>query len=149
MVFRGHLHKEGRYWVIHVPDLEITTQGRSKQNAYEMIKEAIELHVDVRRFSVTIEPISKYEFVVSANDTALMIGLMLRRQRQINGLSISDITKRLNKKTNTYYHQYEKGKSTAGIEKLSEFIEAMNPDLRVELNIIQKTGRPPHTLIIK
>jgi predicted RNase H-like HicB family nuclease len=140
MVLRGHLHKEGQYWVIHVPDLEITTQGHTKRDAYKMIKEAIELHVDRKVFSITVDPISKDEFVVSANDTARMIGLMLKRQRQINGLSVGEVTKRLKKKTNTYYHQYETGKAAAGLDKISEFIEAMNPGLCVELNLVQKTG---------
>jgi len=136
MVLRGSIHKEKSYWVIDVPDLEITTQGRTRREAYEMIQEAIELHVNAKRFKVRLEPIGRYEFVVSANNTALFLGLMLKRQRQINGLSISDVTKRLKKNTNTYYHQYEQGKATAGIDKLSQFIEVMNPDLRVEIGLV-------------
>ena len=136
MVLRGKIYKEQSLWVVAVSDLEITTQGRTKQEAYAMIKEAIELHVDRKGFKVRVEPISREEFIISANETALLMGLMLKRQRQINGLSISEVTRRLKKKTNTYYHQYEQGKATAGIDKLSQFLHAMNPDLRVEIGLV-------------
>jgi len=137
MVLQGTIHKEGRYWVVSVPDLEIVTQGLTKKDAYEMIQEAIELHIGGEDFRITIDPISKGEFLVAANDTAALLGLMLKRQRQINGLSVRDVTKRLKKKTNTYYHQYERGKATAGIDKLTELLRAMNPNLRVAIHLLR------------
>ena len=48
MKFEGKLIKEKgeKYWGSSFPEIGIFTQGKTKKEAYEMIKEAIELVVD-------------------------------------------------------------------------------------------------------
>ncbi len=39
-------HKEGKWYVVFCPDLNITTQGESLEEAQDNIREAIELYLE-------------------------------------------------------------------------------------------------------
>ena len=54
MVFQGSYWKDGNYWLIEVPSLDIVTQGRTRREALAMIAEAIELHVDKKGFKAVV-----------------------------------------------------------------------------------------------
>lgn len=145
----GRVWKDGRSWLIEVPALDIMTQGKSKADAFEMIRDAIETHVHVDSFSVSITPQGTDGFIVSAEtqrDVALLIGLMLKRQRAKNHLSLEDMRKRLNVRSRSNYAQYEKGASVPGIVLLSKFVEAMGVQAMLCFNVAQAKRATRHPL---
>jgi predicted RNase H-like HicB family nuclease len=77
----GKLIRDGRWWAVEVPLLLIYTQGSSKANAYAMVKEAIELLVNMDGFEVSIEPSGNDTFLITANEIRYLIGFMLKQNR--------------------------------------------------------------------
>lgn len=136
MVLPGQLWKDGNYWLIEVPSLDLVTQGRTRREALTMIKEAIELHVDKKGFQIKLKSLNKNEFVVSSNKASYLVALVLKRQRQLQGLSIQEVADRLHYQSKTAYAQYETGKHLPGLEKLSAFLSAIRPNLTLSLDLL-------------
>jgi hypothetical protein len=128
MRFEGRLLKQGKWWAIEVPMLGVFTQGRSKREAYEMIKDAVELLADTPGFRVDVYPGVGRHFEVSASDERTLVALLLRRQRQARGLSLAEVTRRLGLKSRNAYARYEQGKAVPTVEKLTELLRAVNPE---------------------
>lgn len=148
MVFTGHFWKEGKFWVITIPSLEITTQGKSKKDALRMIADAVECHADKANFKVKAtlygqssahEKSKKRKietFTLSSSDDSELIALFLKRQRQINHLTIREVAKKLGYTSASAYSQYESGKHIPGLDKISKFISVMNPKAKFALEVV-------------
>jgi predicted transcriptional regulator len=127
MMFEGRLWKEGKFWLIEAPMLDVMTQGKTRTNALAMLQEAVELLADRRKFTVTVK--SRGEGVtVSAEDTGALIALALRRQRLKHGLSLSDVAMRLKQASRNSYARYEQGRSVPSVEKLEELFRAVGTE---------------------
>ena len=136
--FEGKLFKDGRYWPIYVPALGVYTQGKSKKDAYFMIKDALELLVYRPGFEVVVTPLSKNRFILRAKNSShdkYLIALLLKHQRGQHGLSISEVAKRLGI-TKHAYAQYEQARALPSITKVEEFIHAMSEHAHVVLDVI-------------
>jgi len=127
MRFEGKVRKDGRFWLIEVPLLNLMTQGRSRKEAFEMIRDAIESLVNREGFEVTVYPGRKDVFEVGSSDSVQMVALLLRRQREAHGLPLSEVSRRLNQSSPNAYARYEQGKSVPSVEKLRELMSAVNP----------------------
>jgi len=125
--FEGRVFKSGKWWAIEVPLLGVFTQGRSKQDAYRMVKDAMEMLADVRGFKVDVYPASGEHFEVSSRDQRTLFALLLKRQRQMQGLSLSQVSKRLGLRSRNAYARYERGESLPTVPKLAELLKAVNP----------------------
>ena len=143
MVFTGNIFKSGSFWVVDVPSFEISTQGRSKKEAFEMIADAIQCHVDHPGFKIIITPVEKKmrfskteTFTVASNNESELISLFLKRQRQLNKLTVRQVAKKLGYASPSAYAQYETGKHIPGLEKISKFIAAMNPKAHFAFEIV-------------
>lgn len=134
-MFKGKLWKEGRYWLIEVPQLDLSTFGSTKEDAFEMIVDAVEGQIDKKGFKADVAPINKSEFILSGSDDKYLIALMLKRQRGKYGLSLTDMAKRLKCAVNGYA-QYEQGKSLPSISKIEEFLHAMKSDVMINVEVI-------------
>jgi len=44
--FSSVVNKEGKWYVAHCPELEITSQGKSVESALDNLREAIELYLE-------------------------------------------------------------------------------------------------------
>lgn len=138
--FEGGVVKAGKYWSVEVPALDIVTQGRSKKDAYMMIKEAIELQVGVRGFEVEIHPMHDNDFVIHAkknSDDKHLIALLLKQQRAKYGLTSSEVARRLHI-TKHAYAQYEQARSLPSLTKVEEFIHAMSRKAHVVVNVFEE-----------
>lgn len=136
----GKIWKDGKFWLVEVPALDIMTQGKTKDEAYEMIKDAIESHVRAEGFEVDVIPEENDTFIVSVEspeNIALLIGLMLKRLRAKNNLSLEEMRTRLGVKSRSNYAQYEKGCILPGIAQVSSFLEAMGLQAILNFNIEQ------------
>jgi len=138
--FEGNVFKSGKYWPIEVPALYIITQGKSKRDAYSMIKEAVELHVNRPRFEVEVVPISEYKFILRAKkseDDKYLVALLLKQQRAKYGLTAQEVARRLGI-TKHAYAQYEQARSLPSITKIEEFVYAMSHKAHFVVNVFEE-----------
>jgi hypothetical protein len=136
MKLEGQIWKDTnpRYWVVSVPLLEISTQGRSKKDALAMIEDAIQVEAATPRLRIRAE-LSQTSgmFTVSASDPDALIAFMLRRQRTSHGLSVREVARRLRSSSPTAYAQYEQGKRSPSLVKLGDLLRAIDPRLEAVL----------------
>ncbi len=127
MRFAGRLVKSGRWYAAEVPMLGLDTQGRSRANAYAMVKDAIESLVDRKGFVVTVYSGKGDYFEVGASDLAAWVAFLLRRQRMVHGLSLADVAARLGARSRNAFARYEQGESVPTADKLMELLAALEP----------------------
>ncbi len=129
MRLEGRIWKSptSKYWLIEVTDLDLVTQGKSQLDATRMLKDAILSLVDQPDFQVEVTPRKGGVCTVRSSDDARMIGLMLRRLRAREGLSVRDVALRLGSKSPNAYAQYETGRVAPGIDTLTRLLTALNP----------------------
>lgn len=127
MRFSGKIYKDGKFWLAEISILDLMTQGRTKREAYEMAVDMLESLVNKEDFTVAVYKKSKDTFEVGFSDPKEMISLLLRRKRELNGLSLSQVAKRLGASSRNSYARYEQGRSIPTIEKLNELLHAVCP----------------------
>jgi hypothetical protein len=96
-----------------------------------MAKDLIETMADTRGFRVTVHPAGKEAFEIEANRVGVLLALLLRRQRERQGLTLSEIARRLNHGSRNAYAWYEWGRAVPGVEKLEQLLKAIAPDQRI------------------
>ena len=127
MRFAGHVHKDGKFWVAEVPMFEAMTQGRTRREALAMTLDWFETMADVPGFSMRLFEKSKLHFEVGSNSPRVLIRLLLQRRREISGLSLADMARRLGARSRNAYARYERGSSTPTVEKLDELLRVVSP----------------------
>lgn len=128
MRFQGKIYRNGKFWLAEIPILDAMTQGYTREEAYRMVKDLIETLINRPEFSVEVHRAERGHFEVSASDMQALIGLMLRRQREKSGLSLSEVAQRLGVKSRHAYARYERGTSTPTLEKLDQLLKVVSPD---------------------
>ena len=126
MRFEGCIWKDGKYWLAEIPVLDAMTQGSTKKEAFEMAADLVESLVNVKGFSVQVHPFQGGHFELSSNNPRLMLALMLKRQRQRQGLSLAQVARKLKANSRNSYARYEQGRSMPTIEKLAELLRAVS-----------------------
>jgi hypothetical protein len=91
-----------------------------------MIADWFETMANCPDFSIQVYAGKKGEFEICASDTKIMIRLLLKRQRQVSGLSLAAAAERLGAKSRNAYARYEQGTSVPSIEKLDELLQAVS-----------------------
>lgn len=92
-----------------------------------MVKDWFETMANEPGFSVTVVSQRGGEFHITAQDTKTLIRLLLQRRREISGLSLGDVAKRLGAKSRNAYARYESGRSVPTFDKLDELLQAVSP----------------------
>ncbi len=136
MQFYGKIYKDGKFWLAEVPILDAMTQGRTKKEAFVMVSDLLETLANRPGFSVTVHPGRHGDFQVGSNDTRGMISLLLKRQRERNGLSLAEAAQRMGAGSPNAYARYERGTSLPTVEKLTELIQAVAPGQDIVLHHI-------------
>src|ERR1700733_6599821 len=115
------------WWLVEIAFLDVMTQGRTRKEALEMIKDAVlELLKDSYENLLETEFqlfVTLYEngiIGMSASDETLLFALGLKRQRLRSGSSIRDVSKRLKSKSPNAYARYERAEVRPSIEKYAE-----------------------------
>ena len=126
MRFQGRVYKDSGVWLAEVPLFDAVTEGRTKNDALNMMRDWFETMVHVDGFEVGVHSGRHGEFEVRARDLRRMIGLLLRRCRQRSGLSLNDAATRMGAKSRNAYARYERGDSLPTIEKLDALLNAVN-----------------------
>ncbi len=134
MEFEGKVWKDGKFWLIEVPSLNLMTQGKSRKDALRMIKDAsmglIECYFESemeKNFDISVIDYGKDAFGITSNDNKLLLALSLRRQREMSGSTIRQAAHRLGSKSPNAYAQYEKGRTRISLDQYERLMRAVNP----------------------
>lgn len=131
MRFEGTITRDGKFWLAEIPALDALTQGRTKSEAIEMVKDLVEVMAESRGFEVTLHPTGRRTFEIGANRVGLLLALLLRRQRERHGLTLAEAARRLGQTSPNAYARYEQGRAMPTVEKLGRLLDAVAPDQRL------------------
>lgn len=134
MRFSGKVFKDGDFWLVEIPILDIMTQGRTEKESYEMALDVIKSMVNRDDFQVEIYKGQNGSFEIASPDSRILISLLLRRKREISGLSLSQAATRLGSASRNSYARYENGQTMPTIGKLSELLRAVDPDVDIVIS---------------
>src|SRR5579872_6815387 len=139
MELEGKVWKDpdSSWWLIEISFLDVMTQGRTRKDALEMIKDAVmELLKDSyadqlsKHFQLTVTLYKNGVVGIGASDEKLLFALGLKRQRLRSGSTVRDVSKRLRSKSPNAYARYERAQVRPSLEKYAELLHAVNPDRR-------------------
>jgi DNA-binding XRE family transcriptional regulator/predicted RNase H-like HicB family nuclease len=140
MRLAGRVWREGRHWLAEVPLLDALAQGRTRAEALGMLADLVETMADKAGFSAEAFPGEGEELELGTSDAATLVAVLLRRQREKHGLSLSEVARRLGARSKTAYARYEQGRSVPSVEKLFELLAAVSP--RRDF-VLRERPRPP------
>ena len=143
MELEGRVWKDGKFWLIEIPALNLMTQGKNRKDALAMAKDAIlglfecyfESEVD-ENVSITVNDYGKDVVGITSNDTKLLLALSLIKQREKSGTTVREASERLGSKSPNAYAQYEKGKTNISLEKYEKLLIAANPVDRRHIRVV-------------
>ena len=128
MRFSGRIYKDGKFWLAEIPILDAMTQGHTRKEALEMVADLVETMANEEGFQVEVHLGSGGQFEVGSSDPRPLISLLLRRKRELSGLSLSQAAERLGASSRNAYARYEQGRSDPSVRKLYELLQAVCPD---------------------
>lgn len=131
MRFPGRIRKDGKFWLVEVPAFDAMTQGRTKREAFAMVGDLIQTMANARGFRVTLYPTGGASFEIGANHVGVLLALLLRRQREHQGLTLEQAAQRLGQRSKNAYARYEQGRSVPSVEKLEQLLKAIAPNQRI------------------
>jgi len=135
MRFPGRIKKDGRFWLVEIPAFDAATQGRTKREALAMAEDLIETMASVRGFRATVYPTGGETFEIGGNRLGVLLALLLRRQRERQGLTLAEAAKRLGQRSKNAYARYEQGRAMPTVEKVEQLLKAIAPDQRIVWHI--------------
>lgn len=138
-LFKGRVYKEGKLWLIEVRALDLMTQGRTKEEAYEMLVDLLKTATNRKGLKTDIARHINNTFILGARDEQSerdLIALMLRRHRIRSNLSLSDMTRLLQAKSKNTYARYEHGDSVPSPLTIVKIFKAMG--LEFEMRVRDK-----------
>lgn len=141
MELEGKIWKSGRFWLVEVPAVEVMTQGRSRKEALEMIKDAIEGLVeccfpnDKKDFKIIVHDYKKGIIGISSSNNSLMLAFSLRRQRELSKSTVREVSERLGSNSPHAYAKYEKGRVRISLDQYERLLQAVNPSRPLRLKI--------------
>ena len=124
---QGRIFEDGGFWLAEVPMLDAMTQGTSKADALDMVKDVVETLANRPGFSATVHSCADGNIELGSDDVRGLVALILHRHRTRNGLSLPEAARRLGAKSADAYARYERGESSPTLEKLSELMAAVSP----------------------
>lgn len=133
MELEGRVWKGGSDsgWLIEVPYLNVMTQGNTKEEALEMIVDAVQLLMEDayegKKFNLKVNYYGKDLFGLSCKQDNYLLAFALRRQREMNRLTIREAARRLGSNSPNAYARYERALVKPTIQKYEQLLQAVNP----------------------
>jgi predicted transcriptional regulator len=134
MRFSGKVYKDDKFWLAEIPILDAMTQGHTKKEAFEMALDMVKSMINKEEVVIDIYKGKDGEFEIGSSDSNALVSLLLQRKRQISGLSLSQVAKRLGLSSRNSYARYERGQSAPTIGKLGELLRAVDPKSDIVIN---------------
>ena len=140
----GEIYKDKKtgLFVIKLPIVEAITQDDTVEGAVEAIREVIELYDENLTFSLTLH--DNKSFYLTTDDTKSFLALVIKKQREAQGISLSSVAEKLGYSSRNSVYDYESGKTEPTFKKFSDLLGSL--DLDLEINIVKsKKGKmnPP------
>lgn len=142
MELEGKIWKSKQFWLVKVPSLDAMTQGRTRKEALEMVKDLLkEMLINYfpdEIFDNLVITINDYKgrlIGISTNNNSLILALSLKRQREKSGSTVREVSERLGSKSPNAYAQYEKGRIRISLEHYERLLNAANPNQQIHLKI--------------
>ncbi len=133
LVFDGKLTKDGAFWLVEIPGLNLMTQGRTKAEAFRMAKSIVIDASGNSKLKIDLVNTGPDTFFVASKDMETLIPLLLKKQRQKAGLTVLQASNRLGSNSPNAYGVYEQGRAKPTLEKLNRLLSAVNPDHQIKL----------------
>lgn len=133
MELEGRVWKEGNDpgWLVEVPYLNIMTQGMTKEDALNMIMDAVKLLMEDafegKTFELSVNYYGKGLFGLHCSEDKYLLAFALKRQRELNRVSIREAARRLGSKSPTAYSRYEQALVKPTFQKYEQLLQAVNP----------------------
>ena len=92
------------------------------------------IYMPIEPFSfleVTVYPAGRDVFEIGANSIGILLALLLRRQRERQGMTLSEAAERLGQTSKNAYARYEQGRAMPSVEKLEQLLKAIAPDQKI------------------
>lgn len=128
---------DSAWWLVEIFFLDVMTQGKTRKDALEMIKDAvmellIESYEDLldAQFHLSVTLYENGVIGIGASDEKLLFALGLKRQRLRSGSTIREVSNRLKSKSPNAYARYERAQARPSLEKYAELLHAANPQRR-------------------
>ena len=131
MRFPGRIKKDGKLWMVEISAFDAFTQGRTKREALAMAEDLIETMAGVRGFRAAAFPTGGETFEIGGNRIGVLLALLLRRQRERQGLTLAQAAEKLGQRSKNSYARYEQGRSMPTVEKVEQLLKAIAPDQRI------------------
>lgn len=141
MRLAGRVWKDGKFWLAEVPMLDAMTQGRTRPEALRMLANLVDTMADKKGFRVRLYTGPRGTLEIGSDNAAALVAVMLRRQREKHGLSLSTVARRLRARSKTAYARYEQGRSVPTVAKLFELLAAVAPS---EDFVLQESAHRGH-----
>ena len=130
----GRITKDGGVWLAECEIIGAFTEGRSRKDALNMLADCIETKIDPARLKVRVTEIGwfgpdAYTVMIDANKPAMLAAEVLGYQREMHGLSLAQVAKRLGASSLNAYAAYEQGKREPSLSKFSELLAVVAPEM--------------------
>ena len=135
MRFPGRVKKEGKFWLVEIPAFDAITQGRTKREALAMAEDLIETMAGVSGFRAKVYAASGEAFEIGGNRLSVLLALLLRRQRERQGLTLAEAAKKLGQRSKNAYARYEQGRAMPTVEQVERLLQAIAPGQRIVWHI--------------
>jgi predicted RNase H-like HicB family nuclease len=143
MELEGKVWRDGKFWLIEVPVIDVCTQGRTRKEALIMIEDAImELlaeyfqKTEIKDVKLEILDREKNVIGIRASNNNLMLSFSLIRQRELSKSTVREVAERLGSKSPNAYAQYERGKMRISLDQYERLLQAANPHRPPILRVI-------------
>ena len=143
MMLPGQISKSGPYYATLLECLGAYGQGRTRKAACDALAaEVLEYAADtapLAGFEVTVTDDGDVTCYVTSNDPVRLLSLLLRRQRELNDMSLADVATEMGAKSRNSWAQYEQGRVDPSMTKLGELLAVVAPELT--LAVIPRSAR--------
>lgn len=133
MQILGNLWKDGKFWVIECPTLDVSTQSDTKKGALQMMVDLVQTMVGDRKYNVSIRTMAKDGFAMTFKNPTPIIAAIIARSRSSSKATLTEIAKAIGSKSPNAVYQYETGKHDPGMEKLNQLLNAMGFDIVISV----------------
>lgn len=124
-------------YYIGIPELEIHSQGKTQEEAYNMILDAFGLLIEehtkgkVTKKNLAIIAKGNLTFDIVTEKIKEVSAFVIHRLRTFRDLSQEEVVSKMGKTSRNSLTAYEYAKSEAGLTKFQEILSALGYDLKM------------------
>ena len=129
MKIEAKIWQDKDFWVIDISALNLSTQGTSREDAYEMAIDAVQCLTEDEHFKVEICEKGENHFYITSNDNRKLVGILLQRNRERQDWTFEDARQAIGAKSRSEFQTYEKGETDPTLTKLERLLAAIGYEL--------------------